>query len=81
MNKNELGEACGTYDKEKCIPVLVWKPKEKNPPARRKHKLNELNVNTQLQETGFEGVGLNDVQDRHKRLALVCTVMNLWVLP
>jgi len=68
-----MGEGRGGYR------VLVWKPEEKRPLGRPRHRW-EGNIKMDLQEMGCEDMNWIDVaQDRDRWHTPVNTVMNLWV--
>jgi hypothetical protein len=68
-----MGERRGAYR------ALVGKPEGRRPLGRPRHRWED-NIKTDLREVGWEGIDWIDLaQDRDRWLALVYTVMNLWV--
>jgi len=73
MGRACMGQRRGVYR------VLVGKPEGKRPLGRPRHRWED-NINMDLQEVGFGGMGWIDLaQDRDRWQALVNAVMNLWV--
>ena len=58
--------------------VLVGKPEGKRPLGRPRHRWED-NIKMDLREVGGGGDWMELAQDRDRWLALVKTVMNLWV--
>jgi hypothetical protein len=81
MKVDEVGRTCGLSHGEGrgVYRVLVGRPKGKRPPGRPKHKWED-NIKMDLREIGIDGVNWSQLaQDRVWWLALVSTLMNLWV--
>jgi hypothetical protein len=79
MEKNELDEACRAYGEERCIQVLVGKPKGKSPFKRTMHRW-ENNIKIDIQEVGCGGIDWIELAENRDRCwALMNAVTNLRV--
>ena len=70
-----------TYGGEgKCVRLLLRKPERKRPLGRPRRSWED-NININLKEIGFVGMGwINLAQDRDKWRAVLNTAMNHWVV-
>jgi hypothetical protein len=75
-----MGGACGAHGGgEGCIQHFGWTPEGRRPLGRPRRRWED-NIKMDLRETGFGDVDwFRWAQDRYRWLALVNTVMNLWV--
>jgi hypothetical protein len=66
-------------EKRNAYRILVGKPEEKRPLGRPRHRWVD-NIKRDLREIGWDAVDWIDMaQDRDQWMALVNTVLNLWV--
>jgi hypothetical protein len=75
--ENEIGGACGTYWKRRCVyRVLMGKTEEKGPLGRPRRRWED-NIKMDLQEVGCGGmVWIGLARDRDKWWALVNAMIN-----
>jgi hypothetical protein len=75
-----VGGTCGTHGGgERCLQVLVGKPKVKRPLGRPRRSWED-NIKMDLKEIGIDGANwIRLAQDRVRWRAFVNTVMNLRV--
>ena len=80
FRKNEMGGACSTYGKRRCVyRVLVGKPEGKRPLGRSRRRWED-NIKMDLQEVGCGDMDLIELaQDRDRWRTLVNAVMELRV--
>jgi hypothetical protein len=77
IEKNEMGGACGAYERRGVHRVLVGKPEGKRPLGRPRRR-REDNIKMNLQEVGGGcGDWMELAQDRDRWRALVSTVKKL----
>ena len=76
-----MGRECGTYGGEKkCMQGLIGKLAGKRPLGKPRHR-QEDNIKVDIKETEWAGMDyFNLVQDNDKSQAVVCMVMDLWIL-
>ena len=75
FRKNEMGGACSTYGKRRCVyRVLVGKPEGKRPLGRSRRRWED-NIKMDLQEVGQGGTEWTDLtQDGDRWRALMDAV-------
>jgi hypothetical protein len=75
-----VGRTCSTNEREEeCVQDIGGKPEGKRPQGRPRRRWVE-NIKMDLREIGWDSkdwIGL--AQDRDQWMALVKTVMNLWI--
>ena len=79
IEKNEMGGACSTYERERrsVYKVLVGKPEVKRPPGRPRLRWED-NIKMPLQEVGRGDMDWIDLaEDGDRWLAVVKAVMNI----